>query len=99
MWGCAFLGIATLLMSGYYKNKNQTIAFLLIANGIVSIACAIFAVFDINWVMTTSGLIAYFAWNILMIVLMLMINIESRNKNQEPGIENQNRVRISADYI
>ncbi|HRI60081.1 MAG TPA: hypothetical protein PK228_10170 [Saprospiraceae bacterium] len=82
MWGYAFLGIATLLMAGYYRDRNNIIRVLLIANGIVSVGSAIWTIIDINWVMTMAGLIAYFAWNVLMIVLMILIYFYSKKQPQ-----------------
>lgn len=82
MWGYAFLGIATLLMAGYYRDRNNVIRVLLIANGIVSVGSAVWTIVDINWVMTTAGLIAYFVWNVLMIVLMIMIYGDSKKQPQ-----------------
>ncbi|HKR04570.1 MAG TPA: hypothetical protein VJY62_08025 [Bacteroidia bacterium] len=73
MWGYAFLGIATWLMAGYYRDKNNFIRSLLITNGIVSLIGAIWTIIDVSWVMTTVGFVAYFVWNVLMIVLMIMI--------------------------
>jgi hypothetical protein len=73
MWGYAFLGIATLLMSGYYTGKNKLIFWLLIANGIASLISAFWTIVDVNWVMTLTGLFAYFTWNVLMIVMMILI--------------------------
>jgi len=73
MWGYGLLGIATSLMAGYYKNRNTVIRFLLIANGIISMAGVVWTIIDINWVMTTTGLVSYLLWNVLMIVLMILI--------------------------
>lgn len=73
MWGYALLGIATLLMSGYYQHKSNFIRWLLISNGIVSIGSALWTIIDVNWVMKTAGLVAYFIWNVLMIVMMILI--------------------------
>lgn len=73
MWGYALLGIATWLMAGYYRDKNNLIRLLLATNGIVSLLSAAWTVVDAGWVMTTVGLIAYFVWNVLMIVMMIMI--------------------------
>jgi hypothetical protein len=78
MWGYAFLGIATWLTAGYYRDKNNFIRVLLIANGIVSLFSAIWTIIDVSWVMTTIGLVSYFAWNVLMIVMMIMIYRHSR---------------------
>jgi ABC-type Na+ efflux pump permease subunit len=73
MWGYGILGIATWLMAGYYKQKNNFIRWLLILNGIVSLLSVAFTISNINWVLTPAGIIAYMLWNILMIVLMIMI--------------------------
>ncbi len=78
MWGYAFLGVATWVMSVYYVNKSNTIRGLLITNGIVSVLSAIWTIIDVNWMMSTIGLIAYFAWNLLMIIMMSMIFTYSR---------------------
>ncbi len=80
--GCAgqngMLGIVTLLMAGYYREKSKHIHWLLITNGIVSLASVVVTVIDINWVMTTTGLVAYFLWNGLMISLMVLIYCYSK---------------------
>ncbi len=78
MWGYAFLGIATWLMAAYYREKNNFICGLLTTNGIVSIASAALTIADVNWLLTTAGLIGYFAWNVLMIVMMIMIWLQSK---------------------
>jgi hypothetical protein len=78
MWGYAFLGIATWLMSGYYTDKSFSIRILLISNGILSLLSAIWTIIDVNWMMTTIGYIGYFIWNILMITLMIKIFSYSR---------------------
>ena len=73
MWGYAFLGIATWFMASYYQGANNFIRALLVTNGIVSLVSALWTVVDVNWVMTIAGLIGYFAWNILMIAIMVSI--------------------------
>jgi len=80
MWGYGILGVATWLMAGYYKGKNNTIAWLLILNGIVSIATVVFSILDTDWVLTTIGLIAYMFWNVLMIAMMMMIYRNCRHE-------------------
>ncbi|MBK9106019.1 MAG: hypothetical protein IPL92_15970 [Saprospiraceae bacterium] len=73
MWGYGILGLATWLLAPYYKGKSSFIRWLLIANGIVSLASPLWSVFDVNWVMTPVGFILYLLWNLLMIVMMIAI--------------------------
>ncbi len=73
MWGYGFLGLATILLSGYYQHDSKVIYLLLIVNGFVSLLSAIMTLIDATWVMTTIGLFCYFAWNILMIALMMYL--------------------------
>lgn len=82
MWGYGFLGIATWLTADYYRYTNNVVRLLLISNGIVSIASAVWTIIDVSWVMTNAGLIAYFIWNMLMILLMIMIYIHARKNHQ-----------------
>ena len=80
MWGYAFLGVSTFLASVFYDGRNNLIKRIMIWNGFVSVASAVLTLVDVHWVMTTSGLIAYFGWNILMICLMLLIYIDANQK-------------------
>lgn len=82
MWGYAFLGIATTLSSRYYKTSNSRLAVLMILNGVVSIAAALFTAANVAWVMTAGGLGAYFGWNLLMITIMVLIFNESRSNRK-----------------
>lgn len=70
-------------MAGYYRDKNNFVSLLLIANGIVSIAAAACTIADVNWVMTIAGLIAYFVWNVLMIAMMIMIYLQSKKNAKQ----------------
>lgn len=79
MWGYALLGIATLLMAGYYRNRNKVIRGLLIANGVMSLMSALWTIVDVTWVMSPVGLVGYFLWNVLMIVLMILIYRHSKS--------------------
>jgi len=78
MWGYCILGIANIFMAGYYVHENISIRVLLILNGIISVGSALWTIFDVSWVMTLSGLIAYFAWNVLMIAMMILIHRHAR---------------------
>jgi hypothetical protein len=81
MWGYAILGVATWLLSAYYKKRSKRIYYLLIANGIVSIASAILFIIDSTWLLSTAGLAGYFLWNLLMIVLLSLIYRHSKRSS------------------
>jgi hypothetical protein len=81
--GYGILGVATWLLAGYYRNLNKHIYFLLISNGIVSVATVVLVVIDLNWLSKPIGLVAYLCWNLLMIVLMVLIYRFSKNNSHE----------------
>ncbi len=78
MWGYAFLGVSSALMSGYYSRKNPLIQKLLILNLAVSLFSAAAIIINVHWMMTIGGLLSYFFWNLLMIVLMMLIYFNSK---------------------
>lgn len=80
MWGYGFLGVSTWLMSTYYSDKSKIIYTLLILNGILSVVSVAWTIIDINWVMSKIGLVLYFAWNVLMILIMVFIYYHSNRK-------------------
>lgn len=73
MWGYGILGMATWLMAGYYRGRNNTIRILLIVNGIVSVLCAIATAMSVQWIITGGGLAAYMLWNVLMVAIMILM--------------------------
>ena len=79
MWSYAFLGISTWLTASYYADRNNLIRILMIANGVLSLACAVWTTLDTGWVMTTAGLVGYFLWNILMIFMMIVVYRENKS--------------------
>jgi hypothetical protein len=83
MWGYAILGVATLLLAAFYKNKNRTIYFLLIANGIVSVVSAALFVFNSQWLLSRFGLAGYMVWNLLMIILLFLIYKYAKSETHE----------------
>ncbi|MBK8424844.1 MAG: hypothetical protein IPL27_02170 [Lewinellaceae bacterium] len=80
LWGYALLGVATWLMAGYYQHTSNFIRWLLISNGVVSIGSALWTIIDVDWVMKPVGLVAYFVWNVLMIVMMISIYLFSKKQ-------------------
>jgi hypothetical protein len=78
MWGYAILGVATWLLSAYYRERSRVIYFLLIANGVVSISSVALFIYNDKWLLTSTGLAGYFFWNLLMIVLLILIYRHSK---------------------
>jgi hypothetical protein len=73
MWGYAILGVATWLLSSFYREKHKLIYRLLIANGMVSVGSAVLYTINASWLLTTIGLVGYALWNLLMVVLLILI--------------------------
>ena len=82
MWGYAFLGISTALAAVFYEGRNNLIRKLMIWNGILSVGSSILTLVDVHWVMTIGGLVCYFGWNVLMIVLMILIYLDAIRKTR-----------------
>lgn len=80
IWGYGFLGVSTWLMAAYYADIDRFIWALLIANGVVSVATVVLTIIDTDWLMKPVGLIAYFIWNALMIILMVLIYRHHKNR-------------------
>ncbi|HEX5025236.1 MAG TPA: hypothetical protein VFV68_08180 [Agriterribacter sp.] len=78
MWGYGMLGIATWLLSAFYKEKSRVIYKVLIINGIVSLLSAVLYTIDAGWLLTTTGIVSYFVWNLLMIVLLVLVYRHSK---------------------
>jgi hypothetical protein len=95
MWSYSFLGVATWLMSAFYKEKNRGIYIMLILNGIVSIVSAVLFTIDDSWILTPTGLIGYFFWNLLMIALLVLIYVHSKNASRKTSPQGSYRAAAS----
>jgi hypothetical protein len=73
MWGYAFLGMSNWFMATCYRNQNRFVFFLLKLNCIISLGSLLWAIVDADWVDTTPGLILFFGWNVLMMLVVTMI--------------------------
>ncbi|HJW28356.1 MAG TPA: hypothetical protein VJ508_03800 [Saprospiraceae bacterium] len=77
MWGYGILGIALWLLAGYYHDA-LVVRVMLLLNALVSIGSLVWAIFNATWVETTLGLILYFLWNALMMMILVLIIQKSR---------------------
>jgi hypothetical protein len=77
MFGYGALGAATWLLAPMFRAARfgRWIMWLLIANGVVSVASAIITGVDLPWVMTLPGLVCFGAWNILLVAAMALCAI------------------------
>jgi len=83
MWRWAFLGIATWLVAPVLADRKTKWTF--IANGPVSIAGGLITTLKPGWVMTSSGLVLFSLWNILLLAMAVLAFISLRKKSSEPG--------------
>lgn len=88
MWGYGILGVATAFLYPYYKSQSRLTALLLLMNCIMSMVGVVAVIIDVDWVFTSSGLISYAAWNLLMIVLMILFYKEAKKTgaDQRPSL-------------
>jgi len=66
------LGAVTWLVAPTFR-EEAAIAFLLRANGVVSVASAVVTLFDLAWVQTPAGLAFYAGWNLLVVAIMVLV--------------------------
>ena len=71
MWGYALLGVATWIAAPVFHGSRleKTTAWLMIANGVVSLLGGVIATWNLAWVFTTTGLVNYALWNVLVFAL------------------------------
>ena len=87
MFGYGFLGLSTWCISMVFwgSRRMDIIRYLLIANGVISIAGAIITTGGVNWLFKTSGILSYTAWNLLILVTMVLIYYEFRKRRLKGG--------------
>jgi hypothetical protein len=82
MWGWAFLGAATWLVSPVFAGSGleRAAALTFGANGPVSFAGALATVAWPGWVMTPAGLVAFGIWNVLLAAMALLALLVFRRR-------------------
>ena len=73
MWAYLILSISLWLLRGCYIKRKTSLPALLTANLIISTISVVWTILDATWVGTMSGLILYFTWNALMIMILIVI--------------------------
>ena len=92
MWGYGFLGLGTWLTAGFFFDQGieRLTKFLFILNGVLSVIGAIWTSFDLRWVLSVAGLIAFGIWNLLYLVLALAFFLTLKGRQTEVSQLNQN---------
>jgi hypothetical protein len=80
MWAYLILAKALWLLRGCYKEQRTSLPALLTANLILSIISLVWTILDATWVATTLGLVLYFTWNALMIMILILIAQLSKDR-------------------
>jgi hypothetical protein len=75
MYAYAFLGIGMWLIAPGFGGSGvlNTVKWLLVANGVVSVLGAVMLSVGQDWVLSLWGLVGYAAWNLLIVVIMVLV--------------------------
>jgi len=95
MWGYAFLGLATALVAPVFGRTHleRVLAWLLVANGVVSVISALITAADLDWVLSTPGLVSFMVWNVLLIAITFLVVVASRRRMADPSMTPGRAVR------
>lgn len=89
MWGYAVLGVATWLVAPVFDRGplERITAWLFVLNGPVSIAGGLATAVQPGWVMTPAGLLAFGAWNVLVVAMagLALVAMRARGREVSPG--------------
>jgi hypothetical protein len=82
MWAWGFLGVATWIMAPAFSGSRleRFTAWAFVANGVSSVASAIWTVLEPAWVMTTLGLVCFASWNTLVFVMSALAFVALRRR-------------------
>jgi hypothetical protein len=82
MWGWGFLGVATWLVAPGFRGGRleRATRWAFVANGLVSIAGAVWTVLRPGWVMTGAGLIVFALWNLLLLAMAWLALLAFRRR-------------------
>jgi hypothetical protein len=82
MWAYGLLGVGHLLIAPVFSRAaiERTAAILFVVNGLASIASAVWTAVDTGWMMTSIGVVAYTAWNVLVLVMVSVVLVAFRGR-------------------
>jgi hypothetical protein len=82
MWGYGVVGVATWLLAPAFAGDRLEAwtARAYLGNGVLSVAGAVWTMATPGWVMSVPGLVAYAAWNGLVVVLAAMTLVALRRR-------------------
>ena len=84
MWGYLILAIALWFLRGCYQHQPTSLPALLTANLVLSAISLVWTIVDAKWVETALGLVLYFAWNTLMIMIVILFIRQSAHLQKNP---------------
>jgi len=87
MWGYGFLGLGTLFAAGFFTTRGLegVTRVLFLANGVVSLAGALYTSIRLEWVLSVAGLVSYGLWNILYLALAVLFLLVVRRRQAMAG--------------
>ena len=84
MWAWGLLGVATWIVAPMFSGDRleRFTALTFVANGVVSVASALWTALQPPWVMTTAGLVGYSTWNLLVFIMSTLAYVSLRRRAQ-----------------
>lgn len=85
MFGYGFLGVATILIAPVFRKgvRMKIIRYFLIANGVISILGAAATALGTLWLLEWPGIVGVVIWNILILVIMVLVIVETKKAKTE----------------
>jgi hypothetical protein len=82
MFGYGFLGLASLCVVPTFSGPGlrRATRVLLLANAVVSVVGAVLTAHDAAWVLTTAGLWAFGAWNVVIVAMTVALALSFRQE-------------------
>lgn len=101
MWSYAFLGIATFLVAPFFSGGRVELAtrWMFRANGVVSVAGAVWTVVRPGWELSASGLVAFACWNVLAFAMALSAFIVFRMRLRGYVRVNGSQPGLRVDWV